>query len=99
MKLEALEQYYVEELRDLYDAEKQLLRALPRMAKAASHEQLKSALEMHAEQTQEQANRLEKILQKHGKNAHRSPQHNWTKHRQRRRQDFAVPQRQRPTPS
>lgn len=68
MKVETLEQYYVEELRDLYDAEKQLLKALPKMAKAATHEELKSAFEEHAEQTQEQVNRLERILQKHGKN-------------------------------
>src|SRR4051812_32024755 len=67
MKLETLEQYYVEELRDLYDAEKQLLRALPRMAKAASHEQLRSTFQQHTEQTQEQLNRLEQILEKHGK--------------------------------
>jgi len=34
MKLETLEQYYLEELKDLYDAEKQLLKALPRMARS-----------------------------------------------------------------
>jgi ferritin-like metal-binding protein YciE len=68
MKIENLEQFYVEELRDLYDAEKQLLRALPRMAKAASHDELKSTFQEHAEQTQEQLNRLERILDKHGKN-------------------------------
>jgi ferritin-like metal-binding protein YciE len=67
MKLQSLEEYYVEELKDLYDAEKQLLRALPRMAKAAAHEELKAAFEEHAEQTQEQINRLERILKKHGK--------------------------------
>ena len=68
MKLETLEQYYLEELRDLYDAEKQLTKALPRMAKAASHQQLKSALQQHAAQTERQAGRLEKILKKHGVN-------------------------------
>jgi len=64
-----LEEFYIEELRDLYDAEKQLLKALPRMAKAASHQELKDALQEHAEQTGEQANRLEQILKNHGSNA------------------------------
>jgi ferritin-like metal-binding protein YciE len=69
MKVQTLEQFYVEEIQDLYDAEKQLLRALPRMAKAASHDQLKSAFEKHTQQTEEQAKRLERILQNHGKNS------------------------------
>src|SRR5689334_5297852 len=69
MKPETLEQFYVEELRDLFDAEKQLLRALPRMAKAASHDELKTAFERHTKQTQEQANRLERILSKRDKNS------------------------------
>lgn len=64
MKLQTFKDFYVEELRDLYDAEKQLLKALPRMAKAASHDELKSAFE---QQTQEQINRLEQILERHGK--------------------------------
>jgi len=41
MKLETLEQLYISELRDLYNAENQLLKALPKMAKAASSEELK----------------------------------------------------------
>jgi ferritin-like metal-binding protein YciE len=65
MKVQSLEHYYVDELKDLYDAEKQLLRALPRMAKAATHAELRAAFEEHAEQTQEQVRRLEQILQKH----------------------------------
>jgi ferritin-like metal-binding protein YciE len=69
MKIETLEQFYLEELKDLYDAEKQLLKALPRMAKAASNDELKSALELHTEQTEEQVNRLETILKKRGKNS------------------------------
>jgi len=69
MKPATLEQIYVEELRDLFDAEKQLLRALPRMAKAASHEELQMAFERHAKQTQEHANRLERILSKRAQNS------------------------------
>jgi len=68
MKLETLEDYYLKELRDLYDAEKQLLKALPRMAKAASHEELRSAFTEHAEQTQEQLDRLDEVLKNHGQN-------------------------------
>ena len=45
MKVTSLEDLLVEELRDLYNAEKQLLKALPRMAKAASSEQLRAAFE------------------------------------------------------
>src|SRR4051794_11603998 len=62
MKLELMEDLYIEELRDLYDAEKQLLRALPEMANAASAEDLKSALEEHFHQTEGQVNRLEQVF-------------------------------------
>jgi ferritin-like metal-binding protein YciE len=51
----------VEELKDLYSAEKQLLKALPKMAKAASTDELRSAFETHREQTEEHVARLEKI--------------------------------------
>lgn len=61
MKLETLEDLLVSELRDLYSAENQLIKALPKMAKAATSEDLKSAFEEHLEQTREQAARLEKI--------------------------------------
>ena len=65
MKPETLEQFFLEELKDLYDAEKQLVKALPRMAKAATHEELKSAFEEHAQVTQEHLQRLERILNSH----------------------------------
>ena len=61
MKLETLEDLLTSELRDLYSAENQLIKALPKMAKAASSEELKSAFQEHLEQTREQAGRLEKI--------------------------------------
>ena len=52
----------VEELKDLYSAETQLLKALPKMSKAAESEELKEAFDNHTKQTEEQAARLEKIL-------------------------------------
>jgi ferritin-like metal-binding protein YciE len=61
MKLETLDDLLTSELRDLYSAENQLIKALPKMAKAASSEELKSAFQEHLEQTREQANRLEKV--------------------------------------
>ena len=64
MKLDSLETLYVEELRDLYNAENQLLKALPKMAKAASSPELKQAFEEHLEQTQEHVARLEEIFEK-----------------------------------
>ncbi|HUR57564.1 MAG TPA: ferritin-like domain-containing protein [Opitutaceae bacterium] len=51
----------VEELKDLYSAENQLLKALPKMAKAATSEELREAFETHLQQTEEQVQRLEKI--------------------------------------
>jgi ferritin-like metal-binding protein YciE len=57
-----LRETFVEELKDLYDAEKQLLKALPKMAKAAEHEELKDAFEMHLHETQEHVRRLEQVF-------------------------------------
>jgi ferritin-like metal-binding protein YciE len=62
MALETLHDLYVDELRDLYNAENQLLKALPKMAKAASQPALKAAFEEHYEVTRGQVNRLEKIF-------------------------------------
>ncbi|HEX2223350.1 MAG TPA: ferritin-like domain-containing protein [Thermoanaerobaculia bacterium] len=69
MEIDSLRKLYVEELKDLYSAEKQLLQALPRMAKKAKNEQLKKAFEQHTEVTQEQVNRLDKIFEGLGKAA------------------------------
>src|ERR1044071_5570739 len=66
MKLKTLNDLFLEELRDLYDAEKQLTKALPKMAKAASSESLAAAFEEHLEITQGQVNRLEKIFKSLG---------------------------------
>ena len=62
MAMDSLKELYVEELKDLYNAENQLLKALPRMAKKASSADLKAAFEEHLGQTEGQVNRLEKIF-------------------------------------
>jgi ferritin-like metal-binding protein YciE len=63
MKLNTLEQLYVSELRDIYSAENQLLKALPKMAKGASSPELKDAFQKHLEQTKGHVERLEQIFQ------------------------------------
>ena len=63
MKLDTLEQLYISELRDLYSAENQLLKALPKMAKAASAEELKDGFEKHLEQTKGHVRRLEQVFE------------------------------------
>ena len=63
MKLENLQQLYLKELRDLYDAEKQITVALPKLINAASNPELKSGLQEHLEVTNTQISRLESIFQ------------------------------------
>lgn len=65
MELETLKDLYVHELKDLYSAENQLIKALPKMAKAATNRQLSAAFRQHLEQTKRQAKRLEHILKSH----------------------------------
>src|SRR5436190_17641875 len=67
MTLDTLKDLYVSELKDLYSAENQILKALPKMAKAASNPSLKSAFQEHEAQTQGQVQRLEQIFQQMGK--------------------------------
>jgi ferritin-like metal-binding protein YciE len=62
MDNETLKELLVEEIRDIYDAEKQLTKALPKLAKAASTPELEEALRGHLEETQEQVSRLEKVF-------------------------------------
>ena len=69
MKLDSLETLFVEELRDLYSAENQLVKALPKMAKRASSEELKQAFEEHLELTREHVARLDEIFENLGKPA------------------------------
>jgi ferritin-like metal-binding protein YciE len=69
MKIESLQDLYLEQLQDLYNAEEQLIKALPKMAKAASSAKLKAAFEDHLEQTREHALRIESICEQMGKKA------------------------------
>ena len=66
MELESLEELYVEELKDLWSAEKQILRAMPRLIKAASNRELKRGFTMHERQTRQQVKRLERICKELG---------------------------------
>lgn len=63
MELENLKDLYIHELKDLLSAEKQITKALPKMAKAATNAKLASAFRQHLDQTQEHARRLEQILE------------------------------------
>src|SRR5213078_2448544 len=69
MELETLRDLYIHELKDLYSAENQLIKALPKMAKAATNRQLSAAFRQHLEQTKRQARRLEQILKSHDESA------------------------------
>ena len=62
MSMDSLKDLYIDELKDLYNAENQLLKALPRMAKKASAPELKRAFQDHLVQTEGHVNRLEKIF-------------------------------------
>ena len=64
MAAKNMQDLLIEELRDIYHAEKQLTRALPKMARAASNEQLKQAFTRHLEETQGQIERLEQVFEK-----------------------------------
>jgi len=66
MQVDSLEQLYVDQLRDIYDAENQLVRSLPKMAKAASSPELRTAFEQHLEQTREHVRRLDEIFRSLG---------------------------------
>jgi ferritin-like metal-binding protein YciE len=66
MELATLKDLYVHELKDLYSAENQLIKALPKMAKAAKNRQLASGFTQHLEQTKKHAKRLEQILKGQG---------------------------------
>ncbi|HEX4667535.1 MAG TPA: ferritin-like domain-containing protein [Chthoniobacterales bacterium] len=67
MKLDSLRTLWIEEMKDLYSAENQLLKALPKMAKTATTPELKEAFQTHLEETQTHVDRLEEIFEKLGK--------------------------------
>ena len=64
MKLNTLRDLYVHELKDLYSAESQIVKALPKMAKAASHPKLKEGFEKHLDESKEHMARLKDILER-----------------------------------
>lgn len=66
MELDTLKDLYIEELKDLYSAEKQLVKALPKMAKAANDRRLADAFRTHLKETQQHAERLEQICRELG---------------------------------
>lgn len=68
-----LHEMMLDEIRDLYHAEKQLTKALPKMAKAATNEDLREAFEMHLEETQEQITRLEEVFEALGEKVKAKP--------------------------
>ena len=63
MPEQGLKELYIDELKDLYNAENQLVKALPKIAKAASSDELRQEFEEHLEQTKGHVQRLEKIFQ------------------------------------
>jgi len=67
MKLDSLRTLWIEEMRDLYNAESQLVKALPKMAKKASNPELREAFENHLEETRNHLERLEEIFSRLGK--------------------------------
>ena len=62
MELKSLKDLLIHSLQDIYSAEKQIIKALPKMIKAASHQELKSAFETHLQETEGQKQKLEKVF-------------------------------------
>jgi ferritin-like metal-binding protein YciE len=69
MEMESLQELYVDELKDLYSAEKQIVKALPKMVKNATNSELKEAFSNHLDETEGHVQRLEKIFQLLGEKA------------------------------
>jgi ferritin-like metal-binding protein YciE len=67
MKVESIEDLFLDELKDLYSAEKQITKALPKLVKAASTKELSAAFESHLQETKGHVERLEEIFEKLGK--------------------------------
>lgn len=67
MPVQNLEQLFIDELKDIYSAEKQITKALPKMAKAAKSPELREAFETHLEETKGQIERLDDIFETLGK--------------------------------
>jgi ferritin-like metal-binding protein YciE len=69
MKLESMEDLFLEQIEDLYDAEKRLVKALPKMAEASTSLSLRQAIQSHLMETEGHVSRLENIFRTLGKNA------------------------------
>jgi len=69
MKMQTLKDLYIDELKDMYDAENQIVKALPKMAKEATNEELRAAIEQHLDQTQTHIERLEQVFEDLGEKA------------------------------
>jgi len=67
--MKTLENLFLDELADMYDAENRLVQALPKMAKAATHEELSDAFESHLSETEGHVKKLEKVFKAFGKTA------------------------------
>ncbi len=72
-KQKELNDLFLDTLKDIFHAEKQLLRALPKMARAANSEELRQAFETHKDETQVQVERLEQVFEIIGKRASGKP--------------------------
>ncbi|MHB1225261.1 MAG: YciE/YciF ferroxidase family protein [Gemmatimonadaceae bacterium] len=66
MKMRSLQDLYSHKLQDLYSAEEQITKALPKMMQSASNEQLKRGFEMHLRQTEQHMQRLDQLFQRLG---------------------------------
>jgi ferritin-like metal-binding protein YciE len=71
--IDSMKTLLVDELRDIYDAEKRLTKAIPKLAKKATNDQLRSALEEHLEETEQQVQRLEQAFEHLGERAKAKP--------------------------
>ena len=69
MEMESLQELLVEELKDIYNAEQQLLKAMPRMAKKATSPELRRSFETHMKETEGQVERLEQVFESLGEKA------------------------------
>jgi ferritin-like metal-binding protein YciE len=69
MKIKTMDDLFLAQIKDLYDAEKQLVKALPKMAKAASSQELRQGFQEHLEQTKGHVSRLEQIFDQLGEKA------------------------------
>jgi ferritin-like metal-binding protein YciE len=72
-KQKTLDDLFLETLKDMYHAEKQLMRALPKMAKAADSDELRQAFETHRDETEGQIARLDQVFEMLGKPARGKP--------------------------